>query len=320
MNEFNNLVVKTSELGTQLKLGDIADIAQRFSLDEDKILFNGQRAALLQISKNEYQDSLTVRQAVEKLIEKERLMAPEGVEFAITQDVSVNIKERLRILASNGLQGLALAFLMHRAFFNIRFSFWVAMGLPVSFLGAIFAMHWLGYTINMMTMVGMIVAIGLLLDDSLIIAENIAAKRQSGMPAFDAAVSGTKQVLPGVLASFATTVMVIAPLMFLTGNIGEVLRYIPVILLITLLVSLIEAFLILPSHLAHSHLNTKANPVRVRFIGDSKKSGTVFRSALCQSNESALSHARHFVNGGNDNNSNTFGWLVKIPGDASPGE
>jgi multidrug efflux pump subunit AcrB len=127
-------------------------------------------------------------------------------------------------------------------------------------------MHMLGYTLNMMTMVGLIVAIGLLMDDSLIIAENIAAKRQAGMSALEAAVVGTRQVLPGVIASFATTLMVIGPLMFLSGKMGEVLRYIPIILLITLLVSLIEAFLILPAHLAHSSAQSKANPLRTRFI------------------------------------------------------
>ncbi len=266
VNDFKNIVVKTSASGTQIKLGDIADIEQKFVTEEDKILFDGKRAALLQISKTYFQDSLKVRDAVEKMIEKERLAAPAGVEFTITQDVSVNIKERLRILTSNGIQGLGLAFLMLWLFFNFRFSFWVAMGLPVSFLGAIFTMQLLGYTINMMTMVGLIVAIGLLMDDSLIIAENIAAKRQAGMSAFEASISGTIQVFPGVIASFATTLMVIGPLMFLSGKMGEVLRYIPIVLLITLLVSLIEAFLILPAHLAHSRLESGSSPIRSRFI------------------------------------------------------
>ena len=266
VEEFKNLVIKTSDAGTKIKLGDVATIEQKFSAEEDQILFNGQRAALLQISKTYFQDSLKVKDAVVKMLEKERELAPEGVEFTITQDVSVNIRERLRILTSNGIQGLLLAFLMLWAFFNIRFSFWVAMGLPVSFLGAILTMQLLGYTINMMTMVGLIVAIGLLMDDSLIIAENIAAKRQAGMEAYEAAIVGTRQVFPGVLASFATTLMVIGPLMFLTGRLGEVLRYIPIILLITLLVSLIEAFLILPSHLAHSQLNSKPNALRQIFI------------------------------------------------------
>jgi multidrug efflux pump subunit AcrB len=247
---------------TQLRLRDIATIEQKFALEEDKILFNGQRAALLQISKNQNQDTLKVREVVERLIDKERALAPQGVELTITQDVSVNIKERLRILGSNGVQGLILAFLALWAFFNIRFSFWVTVGLPVSFLGTLFIMLILGYTINMMTMVGLIVAIGILMDDSLIIAENIAAKREAGLPAIQAAIEGTKQVLPGVIASFATTIMVVGPLMFLTGNLGDILRYIPIVLMMTLIVSLFEAMFILPSHLAHHPDISNSNAIR----------------------------------------------------------
>jgi HAE1 family hydrophobic/amphiphilic exporter-1 len=264
--QFKDSIIKSSDLGTQLHLGDIAEIQQQFTLAEDKILFNGERAALLEISKNYNQDSLKVRDAIQSVLEKERKIAPDGLFLTITQDVSINIKERLRILTSNGLQGLVLVFLVMWAFFNIRFSFWVAMGLPVSFLGSIFVMHLLGYSINMMTMVGLIVAIGLLMDDSLVIAENIAVKRQSGLSAINASITGTKEVLPGVISSFATTMIIIGPLMFLSGKMGDVLRYIPIILLITLLVSLIEAFFILPSHLSHSNLNTPPNKIRTWFV------------------------------------------------------
>jgi multidrug efflux pump subunit AcrB len=269
--QFKDLVIKSSESGTLLQLGDIAEIQQQFTLEEDKILFNGERAALLELSKNYNQDSLKVRNAIQTLLEREQQMAPEGLFLTVTQDVSVNIKERLRILTTNGLQGLILVFLVMWAFFNIRFSFWVAMGLPVSFLGSAFVMYWLGYTINMMTMVGMIVAIGLLMDDSLVIAENIAAKRQAGIPPIQASIEGTKEVFPGVISSFATTMIIIGPLMFLSGKMGDVLRYIPIILLITLLVSLIEAFLILPSHLAHSRLNTSPNKIRAVVINSFEK-------------------------------------------------
>lgn len=271
VEEFKNIVVKSSSVGTQIRLGDIAEIEQKFSSDEQQIIFSGKRAALLQVSKTYFQDTLKVKDEVVRIIEEEKTTAPVGMAFSITQDSSVNIKERLRILTSNGVQGLALAFLFLWAFFNLRFSFWVTMGLPVSFLGTIFVMHMLGYTLNMMTMVGLIVAIGLLMDDSLIIAENIAAQRQQGVPAFEAAIQGTKQVFPGVIASFATTLMVIGPLMFLSGKMGEVLRYIPIILLITLLVSLVEAFLILPSHLAHSHPESRSNQLRDKFIAAFEK-------------------------------------------------
>ncbi|ENF8747389.1 efflux RND transporter permease subunit [Vibrio fluvialis] len=247
---------------SQLRLGDIAQIHQIFAVEEEKRLFNGQRAALLQISKNQEQDTLRVRGIVQQVIDHERQILPPGVELTLTQDISINIRERLRLLASNGLQGLLLAFAVLWAFFNLRFSFWVTLGLPVSFLGAVFVMHTLGYTINMMTMVGLIVATGLLMDDSLIIAENIAAKREAGLSPVDAAIQGTRQVFPGVIASYITTIMVVGPLMFLTGNLGDVLRYIPIVLILTLTVSLLEAMLILPAHLSHSHFTQQEKPLR----------------------------------------------------------
>ncbi len=259
VNEVGNLMIDSA---SQLHLKDIASIDQKFATEEDKILFNGQRAALLQVSKNQNQDTLKVREIVKRIVDKEQALAPQGVALTMTQDVSVNISERLRILGSNGVQGLILAFLALWAFFNIRFSFWVAIGLPVSFLGSLFIMLILGYTINMMTMVGLIVAIGILMDDSLIIAENIAAKREAGLPPVQAAIEGTKQVLPGVIASFATTIMVVGPLMFLTGKLGDILRYIPIILMLTLIVSLIEAMFILPSHLAHNPDISGDNAIR----------------------------------------------------------
>ena len=137
-------------------------------------------------------------------------------------------------------------------FFGFRFSFWVAMGLPVSFLGTVFAMQLMGLTINMITMVALLVAIGLLMDDAIVISENIVRRRQAGESALDAAVNGTTQVAPGVVASFLTTVMIVGPLGLMAGAIGAVLKFLPIVLVMTLVVSLIEAFLILPNHLHHS--------------------------------------------------------------------
>ena len=110
-------------------------------------------------------------------------------------------------------------------------------------------MQILGYTINMMTMVALLVAVGLLMDDAIVIAENIVRRRQAGESAGEAAVNGVVQVGPGVIASFLTTICIVGPLAFMTGNIGAILKYIPVVLVIVLAVSLIEAFLVLPHHM-----------------------------------------------------------------------
>ena len=255
--ELADLVIISGSKGGRVRLGEIAEIDTLFERAEEKILFNGQRAALLEISKTYEQDSLRVMEAIQENLARERAMAPKGIKLAISADATSNIRERLRILTSNGIQGLVLVFLTMWLFFSLRFSFWVTMGLPVSMLGAVYGMHILGYSLNMMTLVGLIVAIGLLMDDAIVISENIAAQLDKGKKSLQASIDGVRQVAPGVLSSFFTTAVIVGPLAFLSGKMGDVLKYIPAVLLITLLVSLVEAFFILPAHLHHSmkHFN-----------------------------------------------------------------
>lgn len=266
ISELEDLLVVSSISGAEIRLGDIARITDRFELDEDKIIFNGQRAAILEIIKNKQQDTLVVHKKVTDFIEKEQSAAAPGVKFSITEDRSSNVKDRLSLLMKNGLQGLVLVFLVLLFFFPARFAFWVVMGLPASFLGALFLMQILGLTINMITMVALLIAIGLLMDDAIVIAENIAAHLSQGKTPLNAAIDGTKQVSPGVLSSFLTTISVFAPLAFLSGKMGQVLQFIPMVLILVLAVSLIEAFLILPHHLAHAlkHHQQKSRGVIAR--------------------------------------------------------
>lgn len=251
-DDFRDVVVLAGAGGGQIRLGDIARITDRFDLDEAKVLFNGRPAAILDITKTETQDTLSVIDAVNAFLEIERRTAPPGMEMVVVNDVSSIVRDRLNLLLSNGAQGLVLVVLILWLFFGFRYAFWVAVGLPVSFLGAVVLMVAVGYTINMLTMVGLLIVIGLLMDDAIVIAENIATKRRQGSPPLDAAIEGARQVLPGVFASFATTTCIFGSLAFLKGDIGQILRVVPVVMLFVLIVSLIEAFLILPNHLAHS--------------------------------------------------------------------
>jgi multidrug efflux pump subunit AcrB len=246
------IVIGSQERGGEVRLGDIAIITDQFELDEEKVLFNGERAALLQITKTKAEDTLDVVNAIKTFIEQERQRAPPDIRFTLTQDISSIVSDRLQMLLKNGLQGLVLVFLVMWLFFQIRFAFWVAMGLPVSFLGGLFLMFVFGQSINMISMVALLIGVGLLMDDAIVIAENIAAHLKKGKSPLDAAVDGTQQVMPGVLSSFLTTTAVFTPLAFLTGDIGNVLKVLPIVLISVLSVSLIEAFLILPHHLEHS--------------------------------------------------------------------
>ena len=251
-DDFRDLVVISGESGAAIRLGEIASIRDRFDRPEEMVLFNGQRAAVLDVTKTRAQDTLQAYAAVRDFVAAEQSRAPAGMQLTLTQDRSSVVQDRLDMLVANGLQGLLLVFLVLWLFFSFRYSFWVTMGLPVSFLGALFLLPLLGVTINMISMVGLLIGIGLLMDDAIVIAENVAARLEKGDTAMQAAIEGTRQVLPGVLSSFATTLLVFGSLSFITGEVGQILRIMPVVLILVLTISLIEAFLILPHHLGHS--------------------------------------------------------------------
>lgn len=251
--EFEDLIVVSGDTGAEIHLGDIAKITDRFELDEEKILFNGKRAGMLRISKTKSEDALRIMNAVESFLERERKLAPPGVSFIITQNISEVVRDRLSMLAINGIEGLGLVFLTMWLFFSFRFSFWVAMGLPVSFLGAIFFMQMIDFSLNMLTMVGLLLAVGLLMDDAIVISENVATHLGKRKSPLAAVVDGVTEVRAGVISSFLTTLFIFGSLaVFIEGDIGKVMWVMPVVLILTLSVSLVEAFCILPNHLAHS--------------------------------------------------------------------
>lgn len=265
VEEFRDLIVISAANGASIRLGQIAEISDRFDRAEEKILFNGQRAAVLDVAKTRAQDILSVLGSVEAFVAAERERAPAGVSLTLTQDRASIVSDRLNMLVRNGVQGLIAVFLVLWLFFSFRYSFWVTMGLPVSFLGALFLLPLIGVTINMISMVGLLIGIGLLMDDAIVIAENIAARMAKGDTPLHAAIEGVRQVLPGILSSFTTTLLVFGSLSFITGDIGQILRVMPMVLITVITVSLVEAFLILPNHLSHSLAHMKnTRPSRFR--------------------------------------------------------
>ncbi|MCP4118805.1 MAG: efflux RND transporter permease subunit [Desulfobacteraceae bacterium] len=250
--EFHDLVVVASETGGEIHLGEIARIRDLFELGEEAYFFNGKRAGLLSVTMTKTEDSLDIYEAVKAFVEKEQKQSPEGIELTLTQDMASIVADRLQMLVKNGIQGLILVFFTLWLFFNVRLSFWVVMGLPVAFFGAFFVMPQINFTLNMLTMVGLLIGLGLLMDDAIVIAENIATHLSKGKTPLDAVVDGVSEVKNGVIASFTTTICVFGPLCFLEGNIGKILKVMPVVLILVMAVSLIEAFWILPSHLSHA--------------------------------------------------------------------
>lgn len=247
-----NIIISSNADGAEILLRDIATIDYRFENAEQNILVNGQEAALISIKKAKSDDALDVLKQVELFTAKERLQTPAGVKFTLTNDMASLAKDRLDLLVTNGWQGFILVFAVMWLFFPWRYAIWVAMGLPVSFLASLYVMSLLGISLNMMSMVALLVAIGLLMDDAIVLSESIAHELSQNSNKLDGIILGVKRVMNGVFSSFLTTVAIFGSLAFLDGDIGLVLKAIPVTLIITLSVSLVEAFLILPHHLYKS--------------------------------------------------------------------
>ncbi|NOI68284.1 efflux RND transporter permease subunit [Vibrio sp. 99-8-1] len=263
--ELESIVVGSGPNGSIVRLRDIATITDRFELDEQKVLFDGKPSALLKISKNKEDDALRIKENVVRFVEDQQRIAPQGVELQLTNDLSSVLWDRLTMMVRNGWQGIVLVFATMWLFFSFRYSFWVAAGLPVAFLGGLFLMANLGLSINIMSLVGLLMAIGIMMDDAIVIAESIAAHLDRGQKIDDAVVNGVKKVLPGVMSSFLTTVCIFGSLLFLEGEMGAVLKAVPQVLILVLSLSLIEAFLILPNHLSHSLHKTRNEGKPLRF-------------------------------------------------------
>lgn len=248
---YRGLIIASSANGGQVRLMDVARIFETVSDPEVAIELNGQPAAILRIKKEDTHDTLRVMAALRAFTADENSRLPPGAALTITGDTADVLSDRLQMLTKNSAQGLVLVFAVMWLFFGFRQAFWITAGLPVSFFGALAAMALLGYSINMLTLVALLIVIGILMDDALVIAENIETKRSKGMPPAEAAIAGAYEVAPGVLASFITTAAVFGSLAFLHGDLGETLRVVPIVMLLVLTVSLVEAFLILPAHLSH---------------------------------------------------------------------
>lgn len=248
--ELENLILREDARGGLVRLRDIAAITLAERDENRRALLDGAPAAIIAVAKASDRDSIRVFDAMDALLEQERAAYPAPFRLTIINNITELVQERLSLIVTNTALGLVLVFGTMWLFFSLREALWISAALPVSLLGALFVMQLFGVTINMITLVALLMTVGLIMDDSIVIAENIDARRGRAGP-LDAAADGAREVSPGVVSSFLTTACVFGPLMFLDGRMGQVLQYIPMVLLMTLSISLIEGFLILPHHLSH---------------------------------------------------------------------
>jgi len=249
--------------GATLSLGDVATISETFEPAEERAFVDGAPAILLEVQKALDADAPRTLDAMTALVAAETARLPASVSVEVVQDVTSIVRDRLAMLVKNGLIGFALVVVVMTLFFRPGFAIWAAMGLPVAFLGAVTWMALTGLSLNMMTLVALLMAIGIVMDDSIVLSESIAVHVREGVTV-GSVTRGVMAVAPGVAASFLTTAAIFLPLSFLAGELGRVLQVLPVVLLAALTASLIEAFLILPHHLKGGLARAQGKPGQFR--------------------------------------------------------
>ena len=250
-NELENIVVKSSPDGNIVLLKEVATLRDKFNENPNGLYFNGDKAVNITVQNTNSEDLISAAEKV-KVYVSEYNLASDDVELNVTSDSSITLTQRTDLLIENAIVGMFLVLLILSIFLKPRIAMWVAFGLPISFLGMFAIAGQFDVTINVLSLFAMIIVIGILVDDGIVIAENIFSHHEKGKTPVRAAIDGTLEVIPPIISAILTTMLAFSTFLFLDGRIGEFFGEVSVIVLLTLSVSLIEALIILPSHIAHS--------------------------------------------------------------------
>ncbi len=249
---FEQLVVATDAEGRQTRLGDIATIKRQDRDGEVRVWYKGRPAVELNLQRSETGDSLKSARVQNQWLQEIRPTLPQGVQIIAYDQRWTLIADRINLLIKNGLTGLALVVIMLFLFLNARVAWWVSVGIPVSFMATLWILFMVGGSINMISLFALIMALGIIVDDAIVVGEDALTHYQMGEPPLAAVVGGARRMLAPVLSSSLTTVGAFLPLMLVGGIIGNILFDIPLIIVCVILASLVESFFVLPGHLYHS--------------------------------------------------------------------
>ena len=268
-DELNTIIVRAEPNGNIIRLHDVADVQDTWSETPDRVFFNGNKAINITVSNTNSEDLIVSADDVKTYIEKFNQQY-DNVKLDVSSDSSITLNQRTELLVKNAAMGVLLVLLFLAIFLNARLAFWVAAGIPISFFGMFIFAAQMGVTINVLSLFGMIIVIGILVDDGIVIGENIFHHYEKGKSPIRAAIDGTIEVLPPVVSALLTTMIAFSTFFFLDGRIGEFFGEVSTVVILTLLVSMIEALIILPAHIAHSKAlqreDRKPNKVNAFFI------------------------------------------------------
>lgn len=249
--DFEELVVRTFPDGRRLLVRDVATVRDAFAEADQTASFDGKPAATLMVFRVGTQRALDVSNAVRKLAVEAGRRMPDGVQIAVWNDKSTVLRDRLETLLRNGAQGLVLVFLSLALFLQLRLAVWVTLGIPVSFLGTLWLMPTMDISINVLSLFCFILVLGIVVDDAIVVGENVYRKKEEGATGLDAVTSGAGEVAIPVIFGVLTTVAAFLPMFGIPGATGKIMRVFPAVVIPTLLFSLVESQLVLPSHLKH---------------------------------------------------------------------
>jgi len=255
--EFANIDIISSESGSTVTLGDIASIRDGFEEVGFHGQFEQQNTVDLEVFRIGNQSPLDIEVIVKDILEEFKPSLPPGVQVRIESNRAEDFRERLSLLTENGLMAIVIVLVILGLFLEYRLAFWVMMGMTISFVGAIIFLPAVGISINMISMFGFLIVLGIVVDDAIVVGENIYEYRQKGYSYMDAAILGAKDVSKPVIVSILTTVMAFVPLLFIPGETGKYWWPLPVVVIVVLFVSLFEALFILPSHVNKSPKGSK---------------------------------------------------------------
>jgi multidrug efflux pump subunit AcrB len=255
--DFERIIVKQKSDGTLIRLGDIATINDGFEETPVTVRFNGKQAVLIDVYRIGPQSAIEVADEVKEFIDNQQEKLPQGFELNYWDDDSLIVKSRIATLTTNAIQGGILVLILLTLFLRPAIAFWVFIGIPVSFMGAFIVMPFFGVSINIMSLFGFIVVLGIVVDDAIVTGENVYRHMKTAESSEQAAILGTQEVATPVTFGVLTTVAAFLPLAFIEGMRGALFAQISVVVIPVLLFSLIESKFVLPAHLKNIKMRSK---------------------------------------------------------------
>ena len=274
VDEIEDTIIRARGTGTSLRLGDIASVSDTYEKPRTLSRIHGTPSISLTIQRKTESNTIKLVEQIRELVDDYRLVAPENARISVVNDYSVILKERFGILETNAFFGLFLVVILLFVFLGFRNALFAALGIPVAFMATFLFMQLTGIVLSGVALFGLILVVGIVVDDAIVVVENIYRHIQRGKSPREAAVVGAEQVGTPVLAASLTTVAAFGPLMFMTGISGQFMRVVPIVAILVLAASLLEVFMILPAHVSewgkvskhNSRRNRWFNPIKKRYV------------------------------------------------------